>query len=152
MPDQDTTSADTQAAPEHQAATDEHAVEIAIEALLGFPVPPDWADPQARAQRTETLRVAARLAARMAVENQVHARLCTSRNTTVRPEDRQVADLFGALLGLHRALCAYQHDTLLYDGGEVVMNAMEDEAGAGIAASTDGLLTGLGNDLTEAMR
>jgi hypothetical protein len=48
-----------------------------------------------------------------------------------------------ALTALHRTLWAYRHDALLRDGSEIVTNAMEDEAGAGVAAIVDGLLTRL---------
>jgi hypothetical protein len=45
-----------------------------------------------------------------------------------------------------------QHDTLLFDGGQIMFDAMVDEAGAGVAAIVDGLLTRLRDDLTREMR
>lgn len=55
------------------------------------------------------------------------------------------------LVGLHKALIAYQRNTLRHDGVEVAWHALEHSAGASIAAMVMGMIERLRRELRAAV-
>jgi hypothetical protein len=142
----------TRGAREVEQVEQDQAIELAIEQLIDDPVPPGWSDPAAITRRQETLRAAARCAAAAQIELLTAVRMACDRGTRLQPNDPTVSAMWDALVTLHGTEARYRHDALDYTGGEIAMDAMTDEAGAGIATIVDAQLDRLREDLTKEMR
>ena len=115
------------------AMTDaDYAVHIAE--LLGDPLPDDWQDALAVEARQDHLAAVAHIAGEMVLG------VFTDIATAVRegtPRDRchdMLAPIAGEVAALDQAMRRYTHDTQRRDASPIVRAALDDSAGATIAA------------------
>jgi hypothetical protein len=113
----------------------DHVIELELNALLGAPAPADWHDPAMLVLRRSKLERAACNAAEAMIELLVRLRDERARSVHM-DEGGCVLACVDVMFALHRALTAYTHNTLLYDGEAVARDAITQVHGRGVAALT----------------
>jgi hypothetical protein len=116
-------------------ATDNQAIEVKLNALLGTPTPDDWRDPVMLASRTAKLQRAACDAGETMIELLVRLRDERARDVHLR-EGGCVYGCVDVMFNLHRALASYQHATLRHDGEDIARDAITRTHGVGVTALT----------------
>jgi hypothetical protein len=115
------------------STSDNQAVEVELNALLGTPTPDDWNDPAMLVSRTSKLQHAARGAGEGMIELLVRLRDERAHDVHLH-EGGCVTLCVDVMFALHRALITYQRTTLRFDGEDVAHDAITRTHGVGVTA------------------
>jgi hypothetical protein len=123
------------------ASADDLAVQAAQ--LLNDPLPANWRDPEAVRARQDHLYAVASLAGEAALNAVARHLEWHAREQPADYADPVLQRLYSELAALERAMGSYTQETQRDDATGIVHEAMDQSAGATVAAFTMGILAKL---------